>query len=206
MAREVCAHVASFERDDAPPPESENWCRFLRHVDKVAAARAALEIAEEIRARLPPGAADPAGDIKRHPAPSVALLDWLREVCGTHDAMVDALRKVWSIPKRLLPLQYSPSPSSAATSSPSGTAATPIVSSSSSAAALAPLDAGGVQKCSDDADACCVCTENRRDCVLVPCGHTQLCRACYNAHVVATPPHLCPTCRTVVTGAMRAFI
>eukprot|EP00300_Choanocystis_sp_HF-7_P006544 c1476_g1_i1.p1 GENE.c1476_g1_i1~~c1476_g1_i1.p1 ORF type:complete len:263 (+),score=24.24 c1476_g1_i1:44-832(+) len=45
---------------------------------------------------------------------------------------------------------------------------------------------------SDGVKECVVCMEHRRD-VILPCGHTNLCRAC--AETILTTSHHCPTCR-----------
>ena len=51
---------------------------------------------------------------------------------------------------------------------------------------------------------CIVCCDAPACVVLLPCGHSQLCSNCADAHA-AKAPFSCPTCRKVVTQKQRTF-
>lgn len=53
-------------------------------------------------------------------------------------------------------------------------------------------------------DECCVCLEQRRSVVLVPCGHFVLCATCA-ADLMATPQPACVICRRAVELALPVF-
>lgn len=54
---------------------------------------------------------------------------------------------------------------------------------------------------------CCVCLDAPRGCVLVPCGHTNMCMSCAEALVsVQTEQALCPSCREPVRQVFKAHI
>jgi len=54
--------------------------------------------------------------------------------------------------------------------------------------------------------ACVVCSENRVDATLSPCGHTNLCVECATRAYLETKDHPCPTCRRAIKRVKAAFV
>ena len=53
----------------------------------------------------------------------------------------------------------------------------------------------------DDSNDCVVCTDAKRDVVLVPCGHVALCQKCAGSLLVKK----CPICSSAITQVVKQF-
>jgi hypothetical protein len=80
---------------------------------------------------------------------------------------------------------------------------------SSREAALQQQVAELLQRCSDlqlrvsvleEARMCCICMENKRDTVVMPCMHAMFCSTCLRG---PTPAKNCPTCRSPIQGLVE---
>jgi len=54
----------------------------------------------------------------------------------------------------------------------------------------------------DDEFRCIICSDRRRDVVLVPCGHLSICLTCSN---LLPEPKRCPVCRSDVTQIVKVY-
>merc|ERR1719345_708338 len=52
-------------------------------------------------------------------------------------------------------------------------------------------------------DKCCVCMDQRKDGVLVPCGHKAMCMSC--AEMLKARDRRCPVCRQNIGSVVRVF-
>ncbi len=64
---------------------------------------------------------------------------------------------------------------------------------------------GGLRKEVIEAEStlCIICMDQRREVVLVPCGHLVLCRKCSQRHITASK--LCPVCKAPVREICKVY-
>ena len=87
-------------------------------------------------------------------------------------------------------------PSESAYACPCGAARREVVIEMASASNVA------VSNEDEDDGLCIICFEHTADHVLLACGHGGFCRLCA-LKLLVRPPHHCPTCRTLLEGAVR---